>query len=998
MATQPEQTVTSQDPQGTDAGTDAAARPLSQTQTTPYNAQGNQVGRLTGPIVGFAETPAGAVTGVIRAPRSTVPPPAVGPGAGAVDDAGLPLDLSQARSLQDLQTQWSVKPQPNILDQYPSYTWQASVYMLTPQQVDAFRQNPRRRPNSYNLLFQSGGAAKSTSPNVGRGPTAGTAQAFNQDTDGRNPFFSEDFYIDNIRFKSIAAGKGSGFAQASAELKFSVTEPANISLLDRLVAAAQDLQPVTGQGRVNYASVTYLMIIRFWAMDQTGKIIQVGAKTGYNDGALVEKYFPFRIRGISYTISSSLVTYEWDCTPESYFVGSTTRWNTVQAAVELTGASVDDLLNGISATGYDSRGFAVGQVVRDETGAVSNFRRNPETGEIYDASGSTAAPAKANTTLTNQGLMAYLNEQQQQNVSKGIRRVADQYRIQYTPEAESLIKSATVRKPSSTVSKTATPMAAAASQNTQAASPDKGAMDVTSRNFAVVAGQQVVQVIENIIRNSSYITDQANVIFDEETNLPKANPKAAGRNRGFKWFNIIPSYEKLDLDENIGDYAYRITYTISTFNVALLSSNYFADPVFPGLHKRYPYWFTGQNTAVLDYKETFNYDYQITVTGDSPDNTVKKQFDRSMTSSMVVIPYVTVAARSNESSQGAQGRANELAANAAENLYNPADLGSVKLTILGDPAWIMQGSILNPGPSSVYDSRGFNSDGSINFDTEQVLFEVVWQKPEDFDLKTGLADPYSRIQAKYNTRQALQSRVYVATIVSSEFVGGSFTQVIEGTTMWYPVNTQNSLVADAGDDFSQGEDTQGFATVNTAANTVPEQPVDDQREFNRLPPPSRTNATTPTVATSSETTAAGIGESVAAAQSFFSSAQLQNAAGGAPALKITPTVRMPNLQQSQGFFPGLADTAADTLQPAVPAGPVISDGVAVGTADTLASANQLQISGQIVNGAVQGAVVINGQSIAPGAAGYADAVNQLLRSQARAEARVSQPQDMSREA
>jgi hypothetical protein len=170
---------------------------------------------------------------------------------------------------------------------------------------------------------------------------------------------------------------------------------------------------------------------------------------------------------------------------------------------------------------------------------------------------------------------------------------------------------------------------------------------------------------------------------------------------------------------------------------------------------------------------------------------------------MADIVRYNYAPTSTESNKGADGKSLEAAANAAEVLYSPGDLRECKIKIVGDPAWIMQGStfrVLNDemlGGQSL--TTGFLPDGSIAFDNQDVLFEIAWQRPEDYDLDTGLADPYSQTQKKYNNRTALQSRVYLCKKVVSEFRHGAFTQTLEGALYLFPIpsktNTANPAAA-----------------------------------------------------------------------------------------------------------------------------------------------------------------------------------------------------------
>jgi hypothetical protein len=157
------------------------------------------------------------------------------------------------------------------------------------------------------------------------------------------------------------------------------------------------------------------------------------------------------------------------------------------------------------------------------------------------------------------------------------------------------------------------------------------------------------------------------------------------------------------------------------------------------------------------------------------------------------IPTYVYQSSSSESRTGADGKGNEISSNAAQYLYSPSDLATTKLRIVGDPGWIQQGSLAAGVDPKNFQYQGFLPDGTINFDSSQVLFEIAWQRPEDYDLGTGLADPYSRFGG--TTRQPLQSFVYHATKCISEFRQGKFEQTIEGSLYNFPITEQRNTAA-----------------------------------------------------------------------------------------------------------------------------------------------------------------------------------------------------------
>jgi hypothetical protein len=144
--------------------------------------------------------------------------------------------------------------------------------------------------------------------------------------------------------------------------------------------------------------------------------------------------------------------------------------------------------------------------------------------------------------------------------------------------------------------------------------------------------------------------------------------------------------------------------------------------------------------------------------------------------------------RSGESNQGAQGRVNEIGANFMDYLYNPGDLANATIQVVGDPSWLQQGEIVGAISPNTFNPGPFLADGTINFESRQILFEILINTPGDYDMDTGLIDPNKR-QTVFNptTRAgaAKQSYVYQANSCVSEFVKGKFVQTLKGTLLTF---------------------------------------------------------------------------------------------------------------------------------------------------------------------------------------------------------------------
>ena len=756
----------------------------------------------------------------------------------------------------------AIEPQPNILDRFASYTYSASVYLMSTLQYERLLRSKKKNINGYNLLFQSAGAPTNVGGPMGKEAVQKMIDAEGPVTDyGRNPAFPQDFYIDSITIDNALPGRQTQAAHMVTNMKFTVIEPGNISLLDRLYAAVQDMGQTAGENQpINYTATAYLMVIRWYGYDENGKLVAgrtaPDPKTGLTDtNAIVEKFIPFIIKKINWSVGSKLVSYEFDCAPINQMVAGGTRRGTVPYDIQLTATSVGELLGGNAIYSTNSAAAAnpgaatttgsknSTSVAKKPAGGLNSARLfnnqtpqrvqpnasagvDPRDLKVNNASsGYYGTPAKANAAkdrkIIKLGLMGAMTEFQQRLVTDNIYRKADTYEIVFVPgrDGKQNIRDAQIRLPGDPVAQDQTGMGTAASNNAnQAFSPVTNALNISSRNWSVTAGMQVVQAIDLAIRNSSYIYDQALTTYNEQAGTESLN---SARTKPLQWFKINMEAEQGEYDNLRNDYAYKIRFIISEYEVPNFDSKYFPVSKFRGVHKSYPFWFTGQNTAVLDFQANFNGLYNITVTGKTPNDSAAAKMREKFTASMRELPKYTYMAASSESRQGSAVTGNEIGANASEVLYSPGDMSRTKVRIIGDPGWIQQGDLAGGVSVTEFSYSPFFPDGTINFDANQVMFEISWQRPQDYNIATGLADPYKG--AGLEARLPLQSTVYQATKVISEFRQGKFEQTIEGSMYFFPIPSKtNTAAATAVNNQSDAETARlatgaANATVNRAA-------------------------------------------------------------------------------------------------------------------------------------------------------------------------------------
>jgi hypothetical protein len=675
--------------------------------------------------------------------------PSISTSVGGRPGAGAPSDDTTSKNptkveIDNVFNEETIVPQPNILDQYASYTYSASLYLMNQTDYRAMMQTKTKQLRGAQLLMQSGGAP------VG----------------GRNQFFSNDYYIERIELRSAITGKGTNAAHNVNTVKMTVVEPNGITLIGNLDRAVQAYLGTAEGKKKNFAAQMYLLVIRFYGYDAQGNLVKAGtvAPDGISDRAsFVEKWYPLAINKIDFKIANKLVEYEIEATSPSYQVNAGTSRGSIPYNVELSGVTVKDVLTGPA------------QYTTASSPAISQDADAQE-GGFYGTPPANASAAPSTKTTIRQGLVAAMNEYQQQLVRDGIYTYPDTYSIEFVnPSLEqALIKN----KGSTDKSKVSN----STSQN--AANQKLGAKqsaDTNSKIATITAGSQLVQVIDQIVRNSSYLEDQQIVIFDPNTQKERPNGAAA---KNLAYFKIGLQATPTNYDPKRNDYAYDIKYIVNIYRINESGSNYFYIPTFKGVHKQYNYWFTGENNSVLSYEQSMNTLYTSVLSGGSSN-------PATIINDAIKFNY---SPRSNQSSQGADGKVNETKANLADYLFNPGDLANCTMTIVGDPAWLQQGeAFAGIRKNDPYYFRSFLADGTINFDSQQICFEVLINAPRDYDLSTGLIDPNEQTTYFLNGRQpgaARQSYVYRANECISEFNKGKFTQTLKGTlNTYYPDQT-----------------------------------------------------------------------------------------------------------------------------------------------------------------------------------------------------------------
>jgi hypothetical protein len=736
-----------------ETGTNAPVRNLEQTQSVPPPGNGAPLVYLNEYGDQYTPLPGNGAQLLDRNEYGDQYTPLPGfvttqGGVGALgDDSGISNKNSTRAEIDNMFNQDRIVPQNNILDQYASYTYQFSLYLMKPEGYRQLMNSRKKIISNSQLLIQSGGIP------------AGN----------RNTYFPNDYYIENVQLRSAITGKGTNAAHNVNQIKMTVVEPNGITLIPNLSKAVEAFLGGAQNKRVNFASAIYLLVIRFYGYDDQGNLVQGGVNSplsGTTGPAFVEKYYPITIDKIDFKVSNKLVEYDIQGTAVQQSIATGSNRGTIPYNVELGGISVKDALTGPTVV-TPPRSATAPPNERDSTQSATptaGVDANPP-----PAPPNVTAANKANTQTVRQGLVTALNQFQQNLVKQGIYSVADTYSVEFIgnsiSDARIQVKNPDKNQLTMSVAKTAA----------DAKDPAKQSNDPNSRMLSVLAGTQIVQFIDKLLKNSTYVTDQALVKVSEQNGKQTPNGSPGKNVAAYK---ITTEALPIKYDPKRNDYAYAIKYVISPYQVQNLISPYFQIPKYRGVHKQYNYWFTGENTQVLSYEQTYNALYSAVMSG------TPGQLGGTLIQDAIKANFQP---RSNESSQGATGRTNEIGASFTDALYNPGDLANATMQIVGDPAWLQQGEVVNVPNANNFSTTPFNPDGSINFEAGQILFEILINTPGDYNLNTGLIDP-NRRETVFQTQlpgSNRQSYVYVTNECISDFNKGKFTQTLKGTLLTY---------------------------------------------------------------------------------------------------------------------------------------------------------------------------------------------------------------------
>jgi hypothetical protein len=692
----------------------------------------------------------------------------------------------------------------NPLGNFSSYTYQLSLYMITPDAYTAFMNS--NRTDIYTVP-----AVDNSNRGGGAGGTSGAfliAQSGGiNSTEKRAPGFEDvDFFIDDLKITQAISGQDTGTNTNVTTIAFNIFEPYGFSFVTRLRNASNALAPSTSS--VNYTDVQnpsrqfFILGIQFLGYDDNGNLIdptKILGTTGdpsTNANGLFRRYYDISINELKFKIDGKMVTYNIvaSSTPEGAVFGQKNgvHWH----ETTLIGETVYDALVGA--------GTKPGEEV-------------------------SSAPAQGQKGTF--GLLTKLNRDQQLYKANGSIEIPNEYYVKFLGDANSLIKEASLvsnvdldkRKWAMNSNITNT-----SESNESNASTGPAVPNANFKELKITGGTPVLQAINAIVTQSEFMESSLRRVY-QSTTQPDAQKKEFlfepnKRKVDISWFNIGTQVEIKGWDKKQGDWAYKITYIIQVYDTPVVVSAYdIKTKPYYGPQKRYNYWYTGKNTEVLKYEQQMNNNYYVVALDASgaPSSAQGGPTD---------VP-VKVGQPQNQPTQGRLDAGLEAQNSYLTSLYDPSAYATAKIQILGDPDFLMQSS-----PTSIdqFYNKFYGPDGySISPNGGQTFIEIDFKEPKDYDNSTGTLSINESIYFWRYPKQVqddINSRgggvAYQVRLCTSTFSKGKFIQDLEcniatfGDTKEATDEGRNPMALDPQQRAAAKQADSGFATSSTGVGST----------------------------------------------------------------------------------------------------------------------------------------------------------------------------------
>jgi len=664
------------------------------------------------------------------------------------------------RSREQNQIDISGPPLPNVLHQYPNYTYSISLHLMSPGEYNNIVKDQKYTPKR--VLIASAGR-------------------YDANTFPRSEFFKEDFYFEDLEIETVIGLNAMSRNTNAIKIAFTVIEPYGLTLMERLIKAAEQV------GANSYLEMAYLLQIDFFAHNDAGEIV----------GKLsdISKYIPIKIAKMGIKAGVKGSEYAIEAFPFNHSAYNQTTITTPKH-IEVTAGSIADFFASVPVeiTAANTTDNSQREVTTSPFGTTQTIVSTPLAlqNQITSARSDTITASSYPTALNK----FYLELKQKNQIG-----AADQYTFTFDEEILAYGKFKTINNLATHQSnkmadrKNTSPIRI--SNLTNRASSD---IDPSKKIFAIDAGTSIDKVINFVVRMSDYVQLQLAVPEDSGENsaayLDRLNRI---QNEYLNWFKIVPTVRLGEWDNRRKVWQRYINYHVQTYIVKNVKSDIAPQKTASNPVKKYEYLYSGKNDDIIDWDLQFNALYYTAMTVYknaravlSSKNNEEEIKDKAPSSYNGVIqdpnavtPNVmqTVISQAQATAGSDAFTAREMAvADLDESLItmSGADQLQVNLKIIGDPAYIKQDDIFYPPdafnnvqePDPGVDLR-LTLNNSLRTDFGELYVQLLFKTPDDVNESTGMMfEPNDKKQT------SVFSGLFKVLTVTSNFSQGAFTQVL----------------------------------------------------------------------------------------------------------------------------------------------------------------------------------------------------------------------------
>ena len=633
----------------------------------------------------------------------------------------------------------------NPLGALSSYTYQLSLYMITPDAYDAFTASGRRQIDALEQAVGEG---------TGGAYLIAESAGVNNNESQRAPGFDNDFYIDNLKLKQAISGEATQSSTNIYEVSFDIIEPYSFSFNTKLKEASDALQEYSndsgysGNGSINNPSRQFFILgVNFLGYDANGNLASGDIEFGDGpidpnaDGnKLFQVYYDIAISSVKFTIAGGATTY---------------------------------YLKGVALAPGKAFGTKRGRIHATKTIGGKTF---------HDA------------LMGEDGLFEQLNEFESWKVNEAkTQEFPNTFEVAYIGDGVDAIKNATLILPTDTdKSKWYTDNIKNTMEATDAAAA-KAVADDAKRKIVLNTDTTFIEVFDEILKGSSYIYDALQLVYQsqpepeiEGKEQPSVDPNSA---TAVAWYKVTTNIAEAKWDSIVADWSYKTIFTIEKYETPIITSiatNAGID--YYGPHKRYKYWYTGENSEILQYEQKLDNLFYNEVLGNP--NINEDGAGTGGSQQTPVAPNQNTPQPSMNSLGGGRATQNQY----VTSLYSPDSYAEAKIKLLGDPDFLVQEH--RSGPDAAY-NRFYGEDGyRVSANGGQVFIEIDFLEAIDYNTNAKneqvdngvlhLNDSILFFKYPDYIADKIEGVSYKVVTVTSSFTGGRFEQDLSCVINTFP--------------------------------------------------------------------------------------------------------------------------------------------------------------------------------------------------------------------